>query len=82
MQHFCKTSHSHGITLQFCLWDFLRDMGESNIGGAEVIKNLSEDDFGPRSMSNTRLKHVAKAYGWWIAKDSCTLAILKVIHFP
>ena len=78
VQHVVKTSHSHHITLQFCLWDFLRDMGEANIGGAEVIKNLSGDDFGVRTISNTRMKHVAKAYGWWIAKDSCSLAILKV----
>ena len=37
-QHVITTSHSHRITLQFCLWDFLRDMGEANIGGAEVIR--------------------------------------------
>lgn len=72
-------SHSHKITLQFCLWDFLRDMGETNVGGAEIIKNLGEDaGFDVKSISSTRIKNIARAYGWWIAKDCCTLAILKV----
>ncbi|KAJ2965203.1 hypothetical protein NUW54_g14197 [Trametes sanguinea] len=34
VQQLCRLSHSHKITLQFCLWDFLRDMGESTVGGA------------------------------------------------
>lgn len=81
VQHLAKTSHAHRITLQFSLWDLLRDMGEANVGGAEVIKNLSEDSFGSKTISSTRLKHVARAYGWWIAKDSCSLIILKVCSF-
>lgn len=49
------------------------------IGGTEVIKNLKEDGgFDLTSVSSTRLRNVAQAYGWWIAKDCCTLAILKV----
>jgi nucleolar MIF4G domain-containing protein 1 len=75
----CRSSHSYKITLQFCLWDFLRDLGEANVGGAEVIKNLKEDDgFDVKSISSTRMKNVAKAYAWWIAKDCITLGILKV----
>ncbi|KAJ7650126.1 hypothetical protein FB45DRAFT_887044 [Roridomyces roridus] len=70
-QHLCRSSHSYKITLQFCLWDFLRDMGEVNVGGAEIIKNLKDDEgFDVKSISSTRLKNVAKAYAWWIAKDS------------
>ncbi|KAH9917843.1 uncharacterized protein B0H18DRAFT_687168 [Fomitopsis serialis] len=81
-QQLCRTSHSHRITLQFCLWDFLRDLGETSVGGAEVIKNLGEDaGFDVKSISSTRLRNVARAYGWWIAKDCCTLAILKPVDF-
>ncbi|OBZ72571.1 Suppressor of glycerol defect protein 1 [Grifola frondosa] len=82
-QQLCRTSHSHRITLQFCLWDFLRDLGETNVGGAEVLKNLNEDEagFSLKNISNTRLRNVARAYAWWIAKDCCTLAILKPIDF-
>ncbi|KAJ3714199.1 hypothetical protein C8R42DRAFT_726684 [Lentinula raphanica] len=36
-QHLCTISHSYKITLQYCLWDFLRDLGETNVGGAEAF---------------------------------------------
>ncbi len=66
--------------MQFCLWDFLRDLGENNVGGAEVIKNAKDDSvaFDVPTMSKSRCKNVARAYGWWIAKDSVALNILKV----
>ena len=37
-QHLCRLSKSHQFTMQYCLWDFLRDLGETNVGGAEVLK--------------------------------------------
>lgn len=41
--------------------------------------NLDDDDgFETKSISKTRIENVAKAYGWWVAKDSASLAILKV----
>jgi len=82
-QQLCRTSHSYRITLQFCLWDFFRDLGETAVGGAELIKNLKDDDYGfdAKSMSAIRVSNVAKAYGWWIAKDCVTLAILKPVDF-
>ncbi|KAJ6576616.1 hypothetical protein DFH09DRAFT_1149872 [Mycena vulgaris] len=81
-QHLCRSSHSYKITLQFCMWDFLRDLGEATVGGAEVIKNLKDDDgFDVKSISSTRMRNVAKAYGWWIAKDCVTLGILKPVDF-
>ncbi|OCH94379.1 hypothetical protein OBBRIDRAFT_789292 [Obba rivulosa] len=83
-QQLCRTSHSHKITLQFCLWDFLRDLGETNVGGAEIIKNLGDADmsgFNLKNISSTRMRNIARAFGWWIAKDCCTLAILKPVDF-
>jgi len=79
-QHLCQDSHSYKITLQYWLWDFLRDLGQVNVGGAEVIKNLKENhgQLEVKSISSSRMKNVAKAYGWWIAKDTCSLLILKV----
>ena len=59
-------------------------MGETTVGGAEILKNLSEDDhagFNVKSISATRMRNVARAFGWWIAKDCCTLAILKPVDF-
>ncbi|KAG6853988.1 hypothetical protein C0991_011851 [Blastosporella zonata] len=81
-QQLCRNSHSYKITLQFSLWDFLRDLGETSVGGAELIKNLKDDDgFDIESISPTRMRNLARAYGWWIAKDCVTLAILKPIDF-
>ncbi|KAF5382190.1 hypothetical protein D9615_004440 [Tricholomella constricta] len=82
-QQLCRISHSYKITLQFSLWDFFRDLGETSVGGAQVIKNLKDDDdgFDVKSISTTRMRNVAKAYGWWIAKDCVTLAILKPVDF-
>ena len=78
-QQLSRTSHAYKITLQFTLWDFLRDLGESNVGGAAAIKNAKDDaEFDVKSISKTRIQHVAKAYAWWIAKDCCSLMILKV----
>ena len=32
-------------------------------------------------MSDTRIRNVARAFGWWIAKDCCTLSVLKPVDF-
>jgi nucleolar MIF4G domain-containing protein 1 len=68
--------------LQFSLWDFFRDLGEKNVGGGAVVKNVKEDDdFNLKNIPDTRLQNIAKAYAWWIAKDSVTLAVLKPVDF-
>lgn len=79
-QHLCRQSHSYRITLQFCLWDFLRDLGEVTVGGVETVKNVQDDGtgFDLKKISNSRMRNVAKAYAWWIAKDTVNLSILKV----
>ncbi|TRM64275.1 hypothetical protein BD626DRAFT_400795 [Schizophyllum amplum] len=84
-QHLCRQAHSYKITLQFCLWDFLRDLGETRVGGAEVVKNLDvdaeEDEEGGKKVSPARMRNVAKLYAWWIAKDATALTILKPVDF-
>jgi nucleolar MIF4G domain-containing protein 1 len=79
-QELCRTSHAYKITLQFCLWDFLRELGETRVGGMGIINGLKGNDsgFDADKVSTTKLKNVAKAYGWWIAKDCVHLGILKV----
>jgi nucleolar MIF4G domain-containing protein 1 len=61
----------------------MRDLGETNVGGTEVIKSLKDDGgdvrFDVKTISTARMKNVAKAYAWWIAKDCVTLNIRKVI---
>lgn len=78
-QELCRSSHSYKITLQFCLWDFLRELGESNVGGVELLKRQDEPRFlQGGSMSRPKLKNIARAYSWWVAKDCCNLTIFKV----
>ncbi|KAI0250232.1 hypothetical protein BJV78DRAFT_1275847 [Lactifluus subvellereus] len=82
-QHLCQVSHSYKITLQFCLWDFLRDLGEASVGGAEILKNLkgSGDDLNSKVISSTKMRNVANAYAWWVAKDCVTLSVFKPVDF-
>jgi len=81
-QELCRFSHSYMITLQFCLWDFLRELGESNVGGIELLKRQDEPGFAPqgKSISRYRSKNIARVYSWWVAKDCCSLTIFKVLH--
>ncbi|KIL67539.1 hypothetical protein M378DRAFT_122561 [Amanita muscaria Koide BX008] len=83
-QHLCQTAHSYKITLQYYLWDFLRDLGESHVGGNRIINNMKDDAerfVDAKTMSKFRLQNVAKAYGWWMAKGSVSLTILKPVDF-
>ncbi|CAO1635421.1 unnamed protein product [Parajaminaea phylloscopi] len=87
-------SHDPGtrITMQFCLWDYLREIGEENVGGKTILAR-SEDHatqgFGDDEVSGdasfalreTKLWHLSKAYGWWIAKGCLSLSILRTVDF-
>lgn len=83
-QHLCRQSHSHRVTLQFCFWDFLRSLGETNVGGEDMAKAFRDDkynesqDFELDRISKTRMANVASAYAWWVAKDYVPITILKV----
>lgn len=46
-----------------------------------MLKNLKDDahvSFELDKISSARVRNVARAYAWWLAKDCCTLSILKV----
>ncbi|KDQ20966.1 hypothetical protein BOTBODRAFT_50992 [Botryobasidium botryosum FD-172 SS1] len=80
-QHLCNSSHSYKITLQYCLWDFLRDLGESDVGGADIVNQDNAKSFDIKSISPTRIQNLAKAYAWWVAKGSSSLTIFKPVDF-
>jgi nucleolar MIF4G domain-containing protein 1 len=74
-------SHGFGITLQYCLWDFLRELGEKKVGGEEMVKNLEEEAGGSglaSKVSKRRMENLAKLYAWCVAKEVLSLMILKV----
>jgi nucleolar MIF4G domain-containing protein 1 len=55
-------------------------LGEKDVGGAEILKNSQNEslEFDSKKISSTRQINLAKAYGWWLAKGTLTLIVLKV----
>ncbi|KAG9124497.1 suppressor of glycerol defect [Ceratobasidium sp. 392] len=76
--HLCQKSHSHRITLQYCLWDFLRSLGETQVGGAAISRDF---DTNGEEVSDSTISNYAKAYAWWLARGSVTLTVFKPIEF-
>lgn len=72
----CSDSHSMKITLQYCLWDFLRELGEKEAGGRSIQVDEEGRELDPRRVAN-----MARAYAWWMAKESLSLAALRTIDF-
>jgi nucleolar MIF4G domain-containing protein 1 len=76
--------HAHRFTFQYSLWDFFRELGEGDVGGTEVVRAFKESGGKAGKGRHVAKRHVrnwAKAYGWCIAKEGTTLAILKPINF-
>lgn len=47
-----------------------------------MAKSFEDDDnvnFDLDRISSTRMANIAKAYAWWIAKDSVAITIMKVM---
>lgn len=70
-----QATHSYQITLQYALWDHFRALGESDVGGAEMVKSAAAGTGPPDEKKN---RNIAKAYAWWCAKAGLGLTILKV----
>ncbi|CEH15949.1 Protein involved in high osmolarity signaling pathway [Ceraceosorus bombacis] len=75
------------VTMQYCLWDFLRSLGEKHVGGKTIVdRDASEsededDDVSSNAMRARKMAHLARAYGWWIAKGALGLNVLKTVSF-
>ena len=72
------------VTLQYVLWDYFRDLGESRVGGAHVVQDEESDVDESLVDDPVRLRklvHLARAYGYWVATDSLSLSVLKPVDF-
>ncbi|CAD6887950.1 unnamed protein product [Tilletia controversa] len=90
------------VTMQYCLWDYFREIGESDVGGATMIAGKGDDDgedgddfkgfddvFGETNDGgegglasvSRKMIHLARAYGWWIAKNALNLNMLRTVNF-
>ncbi|KAJ9118524.1 hypothetical protein QFC24_006178 [Naganishia onofrii] len=85
LQNLCESSFSHRFTFQYAMWDFLREMGETDVGGAAVINSGGHSGtmgFGSdNKVSKTRIANLAKMCGWLIAKGAVDLTIFKPVDF-
>ncbi|RUS18583.1 hypothetical protein BC937DRAFT_88599 [Endogone sp. FLAS-F59071] len=78
----CGHNHSFKITFQYCLWDFLREMGEADVGGLEKVKSLeSLHASDAPSVPLRRSVNLAKFYAWLVSEHALSLVILKTVHF-
>ena len=71
-QRLLATSHAHRITTQFSLWDFLRSIGETEIGQG------SGESFGSTVKSASRTRNLAKFYAWLVIRGSLSISVLRV----
>ncbi|PWN89205.1 hypothetical protein FA10DRAFT_253280 [Acaromyces ingoldii] len=73
------------FTMQYCLWDFLRSLGQKECGGKSFSVDDDEEgdgfDHDGQEQSSTKVENVARAYAWWFAKGSISLYVLKPIDF-
>ncbi|KAI9501564.1 armadillo-type protein, partial [Coemansia spiralis] len=75
----CSYHNSYRHTLQYALWDFLRELGESDVGGLGRIGQ--ESDSVSANVPLRRIVNTAKLYGWLIDKQVLSLLILKTVTF-
>ncbi|KAJ2556616.1 suppressor of glycerol defect [Coemansia sp. RSA 1933] len=75
----CSYHGSYAHTLQYALWDFLREMGETDVGG--LGRATDDDDVGETVVPLRRIVNMAKLYAWLIDKQALSLLVLKTVTF-
>lgn len=80
------------ITMQFCLWDYLRSIGERSVGGHSVARDQGDDDgerFGDEddddattdAQKDIKMWHLARCYAFWVSRSTIDLTILRPVPF-
>ncbi|TKY90218.1 hypothetical protein EX895_000216 [Sporisorium graminicola] len=85
-QEICRNDYGMRITLQYCLWDFLREIGQKQVGGEKFAAALfstedDDDDEQGKRVDPRRVANMARAYAWWISHDCLSLQALKTVDF-
>ena len=76
-QKLCEYDHSFKITFQYCLWDFLRECGENDIGGLELVKNVPSTTTVEK-VPLRRIVNLSKLYALLLTGGQLSVIILKV----
>ncbi|RIA95423.1 hypothetical protein C1645_816653 [Glomus cerebriforme] len=79
-QKLCEHDHSFKITFQYCLWDFLRECGENDIGGMELVKNITISTV--EKIPLRRIVNLSKLYALLLTGGQLSVIILKTVSFP
>ncbi|KAJ1655449.1 suppressor of glycerol defect, partial [Dispira simplex] len=90
-ERFCSYDHRFRVTFQYCLWDFLRLLGESSVGGLgrQTQGDSAEQDdtsFGNNldasgQLPLHRVVNIAKFYAHLVSQQALGLGILKPVNF-
>ncbi|KAF9972071.1 suppressor of glycerol defect [Actinomortierella ambigua] len=87
-QRLCQYDHSFKITFQYCLWDLLREMGATDVGGMEKVKNGQvvglDDGVGTGERGKVPLRRIvnlSKLYGYLVTAQDLSLVMLKTVTF-
>ncbi|CAG8518415.1 18985_t:CDS:2 [Racocetra fulgida] len=81
-QRLCDYDHSFKVTFKYCLWDFLRECGEGDVGGiGETMNNIPENNSSEK-ISLRRIVNLAKIFAWLIVNGGLSIIILKVKSKP
>ncbi|KAJ2849478.1 suppressor of glycerol defect [Coemansia brasiliensis] len=73
----CSLHNTYKLTMQYALWDFLRELGESDVGGLGQLRQESSGVQVPLR----RMVNLAKMFAWLIDKHELSLLILKTVTF-
>jgi len=77
----CLHSHSFKVTFQYALWDFLRELGESDVGGFEKVKSLGSSSSSGTVTPLRKIVNLAKCYAWLVGEGALSPVILKTVNF-
>ncbi|KAI8605574.1 hypothetical protein EDD21DRAFT_316239 [Dissophora ornata] len=86
-QRLCQHDHSFKITFQYSLWDLLREMGATDVGGMEKVKDgqvIGLDDGvggGGKKVALRKIVNLSKMYGFLITSQDLSLVMLKTVTF-
>ncbi|KAJ1904273.1 suppressor of glycerol defect [Coemansia sp. IMI 209127] len=77
----CSYHSSYAHTLQYALWDFLRELGEADVGGLGRIGQDDAEGAEEAVVPLRRIVNTAKLYAWLIDKQALSLLVLKTVTF-
>ncbi|KAF9944942.1 suppressor of glycerol defect [Mortierella alpina] len=85
-QRLCQHDHSFKITFQYSLWDLLREMGATDVGGMEKVKDgqvigLDDGSSGGKKVALRRIVNISKMYSFLITSQDLSLVMLKTVTF-